>query len=184
MKDKEIILNTDESIVEYKTVTGWVGKDGRFYGEDKQQAIYGNSTHKKCDKGHIYSKSWISCPDCRNEELPEKYLRLEYQEWDAETPLAIYDTDTYFFDIESIQDYAEENEIDIEDLQLVICVPAYLNQVDESYWEEVLPEDWTVGDVCKDVEQKLKELNEVISKARVSSWWAGKKRTTIKNTDL
>lgn len=134
---------------------------------------------KKCEKGHIYTKHWISCQDCREEDLPEKYLRLEFKEWDGETPLVIYETDDYFFDAESIQDYAEDNEIDIKDLKLVICNPVYLNQVCESYWEDALPEDWSVGDVCKEVEQKLKELNEVISKARVASWWAGKYRTTV-----
>lgn len=179
MKKKEIILNTDQGIVEYKTVEGWVGKDGRFYVEDKQQAIYGNSTHKKCEKDHVYDKFFISCPECRESELPEKYLRLEFEEWDEKTPLVIYDTDTYFFDIESLQDYIEENEVDIKDLRLVICEPVYLMEVNEEYWADVLPEDWELSDVCQNVADKLKELNEAISKARVASWWAGKKRTTI-----
>lgn len=179
---KEIILDTDEGIIEYRTdIEGWVGKNGIFYGKEKHLAIYANSTHKKCEKGHIYSKSWISCSECREAELPEKYLRLEYKEWDGETPLCIYDTDTYFFNIEEIEDYVEEEEIKTEDLKLVICEPAYLSEVCEDYWEDVLPEDWSVEDICPIVAQKLKELNEAISKARVASWWAGKCRTAIKS---
>lgn len=179
MKNEEIVLDTTPGLVELKTVEGWVGKDGRFYGSDKQQAIYSNSTHKQCEKGHIYGKTWISCPDCREAELPEKYLRLEFKEWDGNTPLVIYDTDHYFFDEDSIREHAEENEVAVSDLRLVICEPAYLSQVEESYWEDVLPEDWSVSDVCKNVAEKLKELNEAISKARVASWWAGKYRTSL-----
>jgi len=180
MKQEEIILNTDESIIEYKiNIEGWVGKDGRFYGKEKDLAIYANSTHKKCEKGHVYTKHWISCPNCREEELPEKYLRLEFKEWDGETPLVIYDTDEYFFDEGAIADYCYENECEPKDLKLVICIPQYLSQICESYWEDVLPEDWSVKDVSKEVAEKLKELNEAIGKARVASWIAGKYRTTV-----
>lgn len=181
-KTKEVILNTDPNIVEFKTnIEGWVGKDGRFYGKDKDMAIYANSTHKKCDKGHTYPKTWINCPTCRELGLPKKYLRLEEKEWDGVTPLCIYDTDKYFFSEDEIYDYCEYEEIDIKNLQLVICNPNYLWEISTDYWEEVYPEDMDLKDVAsKEILEKLKELNELINKETPVSWNAGKFRTTLK----
>ena len=186
MENEKIILDTDPGIVEWKTnIEGWVGKDGLFYGKDKGRAVYANSTHKKCEKGHIYRKSWSICTICREESLPEKYLQMPFKEWDGTSLLYQYDSsDKYFRDEEEVQDYLdeliEEGESP-EELRLVICEPHYLPQVDESYFEDVLPEDWDVKDVSVEVHNKLQELNAAISKAGPSCWFPGKYRTSLKN---
>jgi hypothetical protein len=178
---KEIVLDTDPNLCEYKTnVKGWVGKDGRFYGNNKEQAIHCNSTHKKCEKGHVYIRNYINCPDCQSQTIAERYFKLDFVQWDGKTPLALYDDDKYFFDEEDIQDYADENEVRTEELMLVICTPEYLPEVGEDYFEEAIPADWELEDTNPEVYQKLKELNEVISKAKASCWYPGKFRTTIK----
>jgi len=176
---KEIILNTEPNIVEYRTnIEGWVGKDGRFYGKDKDQAIYGNSTHKKCDEGHIYRKSWINCPDCEEAKKPSKYLQLDFKEWDSETPLCLFDDDKYFFAIDDIEDYLDTEDLNPEDLQLVICKPNYLWEIQTDYWEDVYPEDRDLEDVAsKELISKINELNELIRKESAVSWKAGKFRT-------
>lgn len=184
-KHDKIILDTEPGIVEYKTnIEGWVGKDGNFYGNDKRRAIYANSSHIKCDKGHIHKKSWSKCPFCKELELPEKYLRFEFKEWDQKTPLCVYDTDSeYFFNVDDVEDYIIDaiSEGRSEDsIRLMICEPLYLSQVDESYFEDVLPEDWELKDVNTEVADKLKDLNETISKAKPASWIQGKYRTTHK----
>jgi len=185
MEEDKIILDTDPSIIEWKTnIEGWVGKDGRFYGKEKDFAIYCNCTHKKCNKGHIYGKSWTNCPTCRDESLPEKYLQMPFKEWDGKTMLYQYDsTDKYFQDEEDVRNYIEELIEDggsEKDLRLVICEPQYLNEVYEDYFIDVLPEDWDLKDVSKDVYQKLQELNSTIRKCRPASWLGGKYRTEIK----
>jgi len=179
--NKEIILDTDSNLVEYKTdIKGWVGKDGRFYGKEKDLAIYANSTHKKCDKGHIFKKSWISCPDCRELELPEKYLRLKEIEWNKETPLCLFDTDTYFWNIDEIYDYAECEEIDIKNLDLVICEPQHLWRIETDIWEDIIPEDMDLNDYASDeFIEKLKELNNIIDNHKPISWIGGKFRTRV-----
>lgn len=184
MKDEKLILDTDPGIVEWKTnIEGWVGKDGRFYGNDKRQAIYNNCTHRKCEKGHVYRKHWSYCPTCREEALPEKYLQMPYKEWDGEAFLYQYDsTDKYFRDEDEVRDYLDElieEGGSEEDIRLVICEPQYLPQVDEEYFIDVIPEDWDLIDVSKLVHTKLQELNKAIRECRPASWIGGKYRTSI-----
>ena len=178
---KEIILNTDPNIVEYKTnIEGWVGKDGRFYGKDKDQAIYGNSTHKKCEKGHIYRKSWINCPDCESEKILSKYMQLPFKDWDLKTPLCLFMSDKYFFSIDDIEDYLDIEDLKPEDLDLVICKPNFLWEIQTDYWEDIYPEDRDLEDVAsKELLSKLKELNELIRNESPVSWSGGKFRTNF-----
>jgi len=180
--EKEIILNTEPNLAEYRTnIEGWVGKNGKFYGKEKELAIYANSTHKKCDKGHIYRQAWTKCPDCREAELSSKYLQLKEKEWDKVTPLTIYDSDIYFWDIDEVVDYSEQEEVSLEDLDLVICKPNYLSNIEGYYtWEDVIPEDMEVKDVVdKEIVEKLKELNDLINAHKPVSWTGGRFRTTV-----
>jgi len=178
---KEIILDTDEDIVEYRiNIEGWVGRDGRFYGKDKNLAIYANSTHKKCEKGHIYGKSWLKCQECQEAERPSKYLQLQYKEWDKITPLNLYMTDKYFFNIDDIEEYSNEEEVNMEDLELVVCVPNHLWRIEDNVWEDILPEDMDLKEITSaEFRNKLKELNNIIDKEPPISWNGGKYRTSV-----
>lgn len=182
-KTEEIILDTNPNLVEFRNnIEGWVGKDGSFYGKNKDLAIYANSTHKKCDKGHAYRKIWISCPKCKEAELPAKYLRLPEKEWDLETPLCLFDSDTYFFDIDAVFDYANDEEIEVSNLDLVICVPNHLWQIETDTWVDIFPEDFEDRDVMsKEFLKKLKELNEIIDNHSPVSWNAGGFRTRVRH---
>ena len=179
MEAKEIILDTDPNIVEYRTnIEGWVGKDGRFYGKDKNQAIYNNSTHKKCENGHIYSKHWINCQDCENAKRPSKYMKLEFKEWDGKTPLCLFMDDKYFFSIDDIEDYLDTEELTPDDLELVICNPNYIWEIQTDYWEDIMPEDRDLEDVASgELFEKFKELNELIKNEPAVSWSGGNFRT-------
>lgn len=179
MSKEKIVLDTDPDIVEYRTdIKGWVGKDGRFYGKDEHLARYANSTHKKCEKGHIHRKGY--CRFCREEETPERYKALKFKEWDGKTPLILFDDEKFFWDEGDIEDYMVDNDIEnAADLMLVICEPQYLSEIEESWFEDVLPEDWVIKDVDKEVAQKLEELNQAIRKSKPASWTEGKYRTKI-----
>lgn len=180
---KEIVLDTDEGLVEYRTdIKGWVGKNGRFYGENKNMGISDNSTHKTCSEGHVYGKSWISCPKCSEDGGLKRYLDLPVIEWDEETPIMSYDNDTFFKDIEEVIEYLENDEdITLEDLRLVICTPNHLNEVNSEFWSDIIPEEHDLKDiVSEEFNKKLAELNEIIDKHGPISWGAGYKRVDLR----
>ncbi len=110
-------------------------------------------------------------------------MQMPYKEWDGKGMLYQFDsTDQYFNDEDDVRDYLDQI-IDEggskEDIRLVICEPQYLPEVEEDYFEDVLPEDWDLKHVSKDVLKKLTELNEEIRKCRPASWIGGKYRTSI-----
>ena len=180
---EEIILYDSPDIVEYKSVEGWVTKDGFFFGKDEDRARYNACTHKMCKEcNKPYKKYYISCPCCRTKKAIDNYYKLELVEWDNETPLCLYDDDKYFYDIDEVYDYIdslEDEEITISSLRLVVCKPEYMSEVCESYWEEFLPEDYDVQNLSKEVYKKLQELNKTINKVKPTVWFPSNKRVQL-----
>ena len=77
-----------------------------------------------------------------------------------------------------MEDFDEEDRP--EELQLMMCEEAFLPQID--YIQQVADSDivwegWD-GSLPKIIEEKLKELNEVIKAQKSFSWTEGKYRTT------
>lgn len=103
------------------TVTGWVDKDGNFFGENEHLARWSGCTHIKCDCGNLTEKQWTACKECRNKKSIEKFKSFQVVDWDRETPICLYDSDEYFFDEESLDDYCEEHGCNKKDLMLVLC---------------------------------------------------------------
>ena len=171
---KEIILDTDDSAAVLKTVTGWVSRDGRFFGQNEQLARYSGSTHKTCSCGKIMQRDRVVCESCYASKEQERYETLPYKEWDGSTPLCIYNDDTYFFYTEDIEEYCEEREIETTDLNLVICTPNKFRKIDSEYWEEVLPDD---VELPKEFKAKLDELNSFIETLPAISWSPSRVRT-------
>lgn len=183
MEAKEnIIMYNDPNIVEYKTnIEGWVGKDKIFYGKNEHNARYGNSTHKKCECGNIMNKYWTKCEDCRNKESNEKYFKLEFKEWDGKTPVALYngDEDDFFFDEDAIEDYLDDNYLQPEDLQLVLCeTKDHYPELDLNHWEDYFVEDRE--DLTKDLVNLVDEFNEKLSKLSPNVWFHSNIRTEYK----
>lgn len=192
MKEEEkIILETDEDLIEYRTnVKGWVGKNKIFYGENKDLAIYGNITHKKCELGHIYDKRYSYCPTCKESEISNYYYTLKEKEWDGKVMLNVYDTDIYLSDKGDVEEYIsgiEEEEDErfkqnIDDVKLVLCEPNYLYEITSEFWSDILPEGHELSDiVSKEFIDKLDELNKLIDDHDPISWSPTNTRTNIKN---
>lgn len=161
-----------------KTVTGWVSRDGRFYGDDERIARYAGCTHQACDQCEaIVPRGRLICDACRNKATAAKYSALEAKEWDGETPLALFDCDTYFFDFESVEDYCDQNDCKVEDLQLVICTPIKpaLLSADDLFCDS-LPEDGETPDAVKDA---VEAVNQAIIAAPPFSWYPGKFRAVF-----
>lgn len=173
-KKELVIFPDDELAAKKETVTGWVSRNKRFYGENESAARYDGSTHSKCECGNKVQKGWTKCDFCRAKSAKERYDAYEFQEWDGKQPVYSDNYDKYFFDSDEIDDYCEENEVSSEDLMLVICKSNYLGLINSSIWEDDLPED---GDIPKELQVKLDELNEFIKTLPPVSYYPSKIRT-------
>lgn len=177
MSDNKIILPESDEAASIQTVTGWVSRRGFFHGpadseEAERIARYDGSTHRKCDCGRIIDKNSY-CHHCRAERELEKYNKMERREWNGTDGLYSLLVDEYFFDMDELMDYCDENASAPSDLCLVICAPAFAGEIDPNdHYQDELPEDGEVPDV---VREAFKELNETLREAKaILSWYPGK----------
>lgn len=158
-----------------QTITGWVSRDGVFYGNDERIARYAGSTVSLCEQcGAECSKHRIRCDVCQGALDAEKFASRERAPWDGIQMLYSESEERYFSDTESVSEFAEWKGVDISALRIVLCEPEYLFPVETDHWCDVLPEDHD-GDLPGDVEAALDLLNEEIAKAGPVSWVPGKK---------
>jgi len=172
--DGEIILPDSPEAAKKMTVTGWVSRRGFFYGDDERIARYDGSTHGKCDVcGSVAPKSQVWCEKCHQAKLDDTWKAMPRKEWDGKTPLAIFDSDTYFFDADQIDYHCEDHGCKPEDLRLVFCVPIKPKYIyaDDLFCDE-LPEDGSVDDA--DVLAAIDALNKAVERAEPFSWYPGK----------
>lgn len=174
-KKSEMVLDTSDLAASRQTVTGWVSRTGRFWGDDERMARYDGCTHKQCECGGVTEKHYIRCKVCRAKAEIEKYDARPVAVWDGEVFLYSDAHDRYFQDIESLVDYLGDFDVDeapsIADLRLIICEPNYARQIESDQWSDDLPED---GELPSEIEEALRVLNEVIKRAPPLSWSPGK----------
>lgn len=171
--EEKIILNTSDESAKRVTVTGWVSRDGRFYGDDERIARWAGATHIICSCGRITPKSYTACDACREQSRNVRYAALPRAQWDGVAMLCVFEGDLYFNSIEEAQEHAETNETTLEALQLVICAPKRYREIDPNdYYCDDLPED---GEVDGEIEDAFNELNKRIrSHTSPISWWPSK----------
>lgn len=179
---EEMVLEDSPEAASVQTVTGWVSRLGHFFGPGEQgerTARYDGSTHKKCACGAITTKGgWIKCEACRAKEASEKFKTLKREKWDGKTPLALYDGDAYFFSIDDIDQYCEDNDAKPESLRLVLCYPVKPSEVNANdMFCDQLPEDGEVEDA--DILAAVDALNAAIRKAGPFSWYPGNVAVTL-----
>ncbi len=173
------VLYTDDTAAEHKTITitGWFSRNGKFYGTDEHTARFDGCTHRTCQCGNIMTKHYTKCDSCIWKLKVERYNAYPYEEWDGKTPLCEFDGDKYFFDASDIDEYLEENEMKPEDLMLVICKPNLARTIDAEIWIDDLPED---GELPKELQAKMDEMNELIKTLPPISYSPSKIRTIYK----
>jgi hypothetical protein len=100
---------------------------------------------------------------------------MEAKKWDGETPLCLFDSDTFFWNADDIEYYCEDHDIKADDLKLVICEPVYAREVDpEEFYFDDLPED-NKDEVPKELAAAFEELNKKILDYKTPlSWVPGK----------
>ncbi|WP_343320256.1 hypothetical protein [Sphingobacterium multivorum] len=183
MKDeKEILMYDSDEIVTYRTdIKGWVGKDGRYYGDGEaaeHMARWSNCTHTKCSCGNIIiSRSYSDCQSCRETKWALKYDSYPIVKWDGETPLAIFNDDVYFFSLDDILSYCEDNALNVEDLKLVLCQESNFREIDLEYFADETHEDW---EPSKNLKERIKEFNEFIRSESTNTWFPLNVRVIIK----
>lgn len=159
-----------------KTVTGWVSRDGHFWGNDEHMARWGGCTHRICENNPDHGVHEIRsyCEKCHDERRQQYFDSLEKKVFAGEN-LVIFDSDFYFFDFDSLIDYCIENEVLPSELRLMICEP---NHIPEFYiidhCENELPEDGDESHIPRSVLETADALNKAIRESDAISWSQGK----------
>lgn len=117
-----------EDAAEVRTITGWHCKScNRFYGDNERAARYCCHDDAPCDCGGRKPRHRTMCDSCWHKERVRRWEALEQVDSpaapSAECPLALDDSDTYFFDTDTLIDYCEEHEVKPSDAFLVLCKP-------------------------------------------------------------
>lgn len=183
--EKVVMMDSPEA-ASIQTLTGWVDRQGRFWGDDEHMARWSGATHRKCKnkpEEHATHGTHSYCEECHRESRQEKLAEMERAVWGGE-PLVIFDGDQYFFDAESLADYCLENAVLPSELQLMICEPNYPPYFDvEQHCEEIIPD----GGDCYSLPQAVLDAADALNKAIKESEpvsWGQSNRVAIVSDDL
>lgn len=182
---EETTINAEEKIIPFgsdeaaqlKSVTGWVSRRGIFYGDNERGARYDGCTHKPCEDCDelIPRDGLVCCQPCFAKRDAARFAKMPREKWDGETPLVIFNTDTYFFSEDGLDDYCTERGVARESLPLVICTPQMGGYVDAlDLLQDVLVEDASEYDIPAPILEAVKQLNKAIEAAGPMSWTQGK----------
>ena len=168
-----IMFDSNEA-AQYKTgLSGWVSKDGFFWGENERAARYQGCTHRSCeDCGQPVEKSYLICKDCRDKKDKAKFDAMPKEVWNEEGGVYSDAIDKYFLSWEEVDDYCEEEGVKEDNLRLVICEPTYGRYLEQDYFEDELPED---GEVPDSIIKAIEDFNKVLKEAGPLSWYPGNK---------
>lgn len=179
-RPEPVVLSTSDDAAKIVTVTGWVDRQGRFWGNDERMARWSGATHLVCDCGTVHEKAWTKCPECHQKAHEERYAAMPQEAWDGEAPLYSDACDTYFSSEEELVEYVQDDpERNYENLRLLICEANYPREIDGSdHFSDDLPED---GELPSVLEAAFEALNEVIKKQPPLSWSPRRVRPTIES---
>lgn len=172
---EKIILPTDDRAARLVTVTGWVSRNGRFYGDNEDLARFDGSTHSSCkDCGKTYLRSSLICHECREKRAVETHAKREVRPWDGICMIYSEVFDKYFNEPSEVLEFLEDakSSFDQSELRLVLCEPNYPHApAPADYYCDELPED---GEVPDEVAEAFAVLAAALEKCAPLSWSAGK----------
>ncbi|HEJ7996837.1 TPA: hypothetical protein SMI16_002266 [Serratia liquefaciens] len=172
-KENKIILMDDAEAANIQTLTGWVDRHGRYWGNDEQMARWCGATHRKCKNKpdeHPIHDTHGYCEECHRESRQADFAKMERVVWAGE-PLVIFDSDQYFFDAESLADYCWEKSVLPSELQLIICDPNYPPEFDiEQHCEEIIPDGEDYYSLPQEIRDAADALNKAIKESSPVSW--------------
>jgi len=134
------ILPTSTEAARRRTITGWVSRDGRFYGDDERLARWAGATHVLCaDCGAPTAKDTLVCPSCRERRAIATYTALPTAA-PGSYPVYAEATDTFYANLELAEDDLESGQ-SLADLRLLVCEPVMARPLDTDYWLDDIPVD-------------------------------------------
>lgn len=187
MDEREIILPSDDRAAQIKTVTGWVSRQGRFWGNDERTARYDGSTHSLCEKHGPYEQSSY-CHACHEDRQKEKYTKLKKTEWNGDFPIATYNSDEWFWDIDQLRDHVEyiadafeSPQHAIDALMFVDAVAVFAHELDCNEIYDDRPEE---SDLPVEIEEAFEELNRKIKACKKPLYYQHGDTAQIITTDM
>jgi len=171
MPDKIIFPESNEAAKYVTNISGWVSREGYFYGKNEQTARWDGATRLHCEKcGAPTSKSWLLCKECREQRARERYNKFPLVRWSEHKDVPTYSpiTDRYYWCEDAVRYEDPEEIFDPLTLQLVLCKPIYALGVDpELFYENLLPEYDELSDVSQKLVDAFQELNDTIEDAKI-----------------
>jgi hypothetical protein len=177
---EEQILYSSPEAAQIKTVTGWVSRNGQFWGDNEHMARWDGSTHRMCGTCEtvIVPRGDVYCASCKAAKHIAEYEALEKKEWTDE-PLYLEAADRFFFSIEAVIEYAAGHRTTIDDLRLVICEPVYPGIFDPyEFFQDEMSEDGD-GDLSCEILTASEALNAAIKNSPPLSWKPGEFAATF-----
>ncbi len=167
-----------------KTLEGYeCTKCHRFYQGESAEHVANYCCAEKaiCDDcGQEFKKDhW--CKTCHQKKQRAKYDKFKVVEWDGKAPLATWDDDKFFFDVDSLHDYIDECDCSIDDLMLVMCTPDMGPTVDADIFTDHMPEDWDEPKGWDEIREAMANLNKVIHSHGPHCWWADNVRPSVES---
>jgi hypothetical protein len=174
MREKTVIMFDSNEAAQFRTgLSGWVSRNGMYYGKDERAARYDGCTHVICEKcGKIIQRGWLLCNDCIAAKEKAKYEAMPKVEWDGKGMLYSSVADKYFSDWGEIDEYCDEEDVKIDNLRLVICKPNYLPLLDLDYGCDDLAED---GELPDEIIEAITKFNAVVKEVGAVSWFPSDK---------
>jgi len=148
MEEQKIVMedSPEAAVHETRQITGWFSRHGHVCGNDENHARYLGSTHRKCPKCEEPIPNNSYCHPCWDKKQNDEYQAMPIIEWDEKSPICLRDGEEYFFSADDLYSYCDNNEIQPQDLQLVLCKPIYAHKIDEEDWIDDLPEEGEIPD--------------------------------------
>jgi hypothetical protein len=142
MSEESIVLPDSDTAARRAWVLGWVSRHGHFYGDNEQGARLDGCTHTICEScKEPYPKGgWTICSSCREKRDQEHHKQRERRPY--ESGMVYSDArDEFFEDLDSAIELADDEDIKVEDLRLVLCEPNYVRPLESDYCEYELAQD-------------------------------------------
>lgn len=182
-ENEEMILDTDDRAARLMTITGWVSRHGRFYGDDERIARYAGCTHRACeDCGKPTPKHWLVCTECGHKRAVARYATYPRKPWNGEGMVYSEAQDRYFAAIEDVLEACEDEGTTPEDLLLVHCTPNYPRPLEASYFEDALPED-SGYDLPQQLAAAIEDFNAAIKDHPPLSWSPTRTAATVEMSE-
>lgn len=162
---EKIILYSSDEAAKLATVTGWVDRHGRFFGDDENMARWSGATHVNCKTCKGFALKGLSlCSLCDEKRIAAEKKVLP---WNYVNPITTKYGDERFFTKKEVLDWLRDNHLTHKDVEFFHCAPLRLSEVSENYFGN----NWT-GDVKLPtaVAEALAALNATIRASEHLSW--------------